>query len=173
MAYDRDEKAVAALANEGATGASSLGELSSVLPSPRFFWLMLPAGKITDDVMRGVAAVASPGDIVIDGGNSFWKHDIERAAFLKERDLHFVDVGVSGGVWGLERGYCMMIGGAPEQVALLDPIFAALAPESATSRVPNALPPRANGRPSKAMSIAVRRARAISPRWSTTASNTE
>ncbi len=128
VAYDRDDKAVAALTREGATGASSLAEVAAALPSPRIFWIMLPAGAITEEVMREVADVASPSDIVIDGGNSFWKHDIERAAYLKERDLHFVDVGVSGGVWGLERGYCMMIGGDPEQIAHLDPIFAALAP---------------------------------------------
>lgn len=128
VAYDRDEKAVATLVGEGAGWASSLDELAAALPSRRVFWLMLPAGKITDDVMRAVADVASPGDIVIDGGNSFWKHDIERAAYLQERGLHFIDVGVSGGVWGLERGYCMMIGGATEQVAHLDPIFASLAP---------------------------------------------
>ncbi len=128
VAHDRDEQAVAALVTEGATGAASLAEVAAALPSPRIFWIMLPAGGITEQVMRDVSGVASPGDFIIDGGNSFWKHDIERAAFLKERDLHFVDVGVSGGVWGLDRGYCMMIGGAPEQVAHIDPIFAALAP---------------------------------------------
>ncbi|MEO8619272.1 MAG: phosphogluconate dehydrogenase (NAD(+)-dependent, decarboxylating), partial [Sphingomicrobium sp.] len=128
VAHDRDEKAVASLVADGAIGAASLAEVASALPSSRIFWIMLPAGAITEQVMRDVSEVASPGDIIIDGGNSFWKHDIERAAFLKKRDLHFVDVGVSGGVWGLERGYCMMIGGAPEQIAHLDPIFAALAP---------------------------------------------
>ena len=128
VAHDRDDKAVAALVADGATGASSLTEVAAALPTPRIFWLMLPAGKVTDDVMRAVADVASPGDIVIDGGNSFWKHDLERAAFLKERGLHFIDVGTSGGVWGLDRGYCMMIGGEAETVTHCDPIFRALAP---------------------------------------------
>jgi 6-phosphogluconate dehydrogenase len=128
VAYDRDADAVAALAQDGATGASSLGEVAAALPSPAIYWIMLPAGEITEGVMRDIAAIARTGDIIVDGGNSFWKHDLDRAAFLKERGLNFVDVGVSGGVWGLERGYCMMIGGDPETVELLDPIFAALAP---------------------------------------------
>ena len=128
VAFDRDTKAVAELAGEGAEGASSVAEAAAKLGSPGIFWLMLPAGEVTDAVMREVAEAAKAGDIVIDGGNSFWKHDIERAQFLAERGLHFVDVGVSGGVWGLNRGYCMMIGGEPEQVEHLDPIFQALAP---------------------------------------------
>ncbi|MCY7272101.1 MAG: decarboxylating 6-phosphogluconate dehydrogenase [Sphingomonas bacterium] len=128
VAYDRDAAAVAALAKDGAEGAASLDELAGKLPSPAIFWVMLPAGKITDSVMREIADVAKPGAIVIDGGNSFWKHDIERSKYLAERDMHFVDVGVSGGVWGLTRGYCMMIGGPKEQVDLLDPLFATLAP---------------------------------------------
>jgi 6-phosphogluconate dehydrogenase len=128
VAYDRDPSVVAALAADGAEAAASLNEVAAKLSSPRIFWIMLPAGTITEQVMRDIADIASPGDIVIDGGNSFWKHDIQRAAYLAERDLHFVDVGVSGGVWGLDRGYCMMIGGDAAQVDRLDPIFAALAP---------------------------------------------
>ncbi len=141
VAHDRDDKAVAALVAEGATGAANLAEVAAALPAPRVFWLMLPAGKITDDVMHAVASVATPGDIIVDGGNSFWKHDLERAAFLTDKGLHFVDVGVSGGVWGLDRGYCMMIGGEAEQVAHLDPVFQALAPGMGTiARTGPALP---------------------------------
>lgn len=128
VAYDRDADAVAALAKDGAIGAASLEEAAAALPSPAIYWIMLPAGPVTEGVMRDIAGVAKPGDIIVDGGNSFWKHDLERAKWLAERDLRLVDVGVSGGVWGLERGYCMMIGGPEQEVAHLDPIFAALAP---------------------------------------------
>ncbi|MCY7280883.1 MAG: NADP-dependent phosphogluconate dehydrogenase, partial [Sphingomonas bacterium] len=128
VAYDRDASAVAGLMADGAEGAASLEEVAAKLPSPAIFWVMLPAGEITDSVMRAIADIASPGDIVIDGGNSFWKHDIERSKYLAEREMHFIDVGVSGGVWGLTRGYCMMIGGPEKQVDLLDPLFVTLAP---------------------------------------------
>ena len=128
VAYDRDAAAVAGLVGEGAQGAASLEELAGKLDSPAIYWVMLPAGAITDAVMRQIGDIAKAGDIVIDGGNSFWKHDLEHAKYLSEKQLHFVDVGVSGGVWGLERGYCMMIGGPKQQVDLLDPIFNTLAP---------------------------------------------
>lgn len=128
VAYDLNADAVAKLVGEGATGADSLDEVASMLEAPAIYWIMLPAGEITDNIMRQIAAIARPGDVVIDGGNSFWKHDLERAKWLGEKQLHFVDVGVSGGVWGLERGYCMMIGGPNDQVDYLDPIFKALAP---------------------------------------------
>ncbi len=128
VAYDRDAKAVAEAARHGAIPAASLEEVAAKLDSPAIYWVMLPAGEITDQVMRDIAEIAKSGDILIDGGNSFWKHDIARAKYLGERDLHFIDVGVSGGVWGLERGYCMMIGGPKAQVDLLDPVFQCLAP---------------------------------------------
>ncbi len=128
VAFDRDPKAVAELAGEGAQGAASIAEAAATLGSPTTFWLMLPAGEVTGTVLREVAEVAKPGDVIVDGGNSFWKHDLEHARYLAERGLHFIDVGVSGGVWGLKRGYCMMIGGETEQVELLDPVFQALAP---------------------------------------------
>ena len=128
VAYDRDAKAVADAQGHGAIPATSLAEVAENLGSPAIYWVMLPAGAVTDSVMRDIAALAKPGDIVVDGGNSFWKHDLERAKYLAERDMHFIDVGVSGGVWGLDRGYCMMIGGPKEQVDLLDPIFQTLAP---------------------------------------------
>ena len=128
VAYDRDAKAVADAQGHGAIPATSLAEVAENLDSPAIYWVMLPAGAVTDSVMRDIAAIAKPGDIVVDGGNSFWKHDLERAKYLAERDMHFIDVGVSGGVWGLDRGYCMMIGGPKEQVDLLNPIFHTLAP---------------------------------------------
>ena len=128
VAYDRDPAAVEEARCHGAIPASALADVAQKLDSPAIYWVMLPAGEITDSVMRDIADIAKPGDIVIDGGNSFWKHDIQRSKFLSERDMHFIDVGVSGGVWGLDRGYCMMIGGPKEQVDLLDPVFQTLAP---------------------------------------------
>jgi 6-phosphogluconate dehydrogenase len=128
VVYDRDAKAVANLAGEGATGTSGLEALVGKLKAPRTVWVMLPAGKITDDTISELAKLLKPEDVVIDGGNTFWKDDIRRARMLKEHGIHYVDVGTSGGIWGLERGYCMMIGGDKAIVDRLDPIFAALAP---------------------------------------------
>ncbi len=128
VVYDSDAKAVATLSRDGATGVSGLDRLVRQLHAPRAVWVMLPAGKITEDVIAELAALLTAGDIVLDGGNTFWKDDIRRAKMLRERGIHHIDVGTSGGVWGLERGYCMMIGGAKEIVDRLDPIFRALAP---------------------------------------------
>jgi 6-phosphogluconate dehydrogenase len=128
VVYDRDAKAVKGLAGEGAAGAGGLEELARKLKKPRAVWIMLPAGEITEGTVRELGTLLEPGDVVIDGGNSFWKDDIRRAAALEQRGLHYVDVGTSGGVWGLERGYCMMIGGEKNVIDRLDPIFAALAP---------------------------------------------
>jgi 6-phosphogluconate dehydrogenase len=128
VAYDRDQQAVATLAGEGAIGASSLEDMHAKLDDPAIFWVMLPAGKPTDDTIEALSAICGRREIIIDGGNTFYKDDIKRARYLAEKDIRYVDVGTSGGVWGLERGYCMMIGGDPETVALLDPIFEALAP---------------------------------------------
>src|SRR5438874_2916280 len=128
IVYDRDAKAVAALTHHGATGTAGLDELVRQLRKPRAVWIMLPAGKITETTITELADRLEPEDIVLDGGNTFWKDDIRRAKALRERDIHYVDVGTSGGIWGLERGYCMMIGGEKEVVDRLDPIFAALAP---------------------------------------------
>jgi len=128
VVYDHDPNAVAALARDGASGAEGLDTLVSQLPSPRAIWLMLPAGKITEDTIVQLASLLAADDIVIDGGNTFWKDDIRRAKMLKGRAIHYVDVGTSGGVWGLERGYCMMIGGPKAVVDRLDPLFKALAP---------------------------------------------
>jgi 6-phosphogluconate dehydrogenase len=128
VVYDRDAKAVTALAQERATPASDLHDLVRQLGKPRAVWVMLPAGKITETTIGELAQRLEPQDIVLDGGNSFWKDDIRRAKTLRERNIHYVDVGTSGGIWGLERGYCMMIGGDKEIVDYLDPIFAALSP---------------------------------------------
>jgi 6-phosphogluconate dehydrogenase len=128
VVYDHDANAVAALSRDGAKGANGLDKLVQQLRPPRAVWVMLPAGKITEDVITELAKLLAAGDIVLDGGNTFWRDDIRRAKMLKECSIHHVDVGTSGGVWGLDRGYCMMIGGDKAIVDRLDPIFAALAP---------------------------------------------
>ena len=130
VAFDREPKAVAALT--GATGAASLKEMVEKLDTPRAVWVMLPAGKITDDTIFALGDLLSAGDVVIDGGNTFYKDDIRRAKELKKKNIGYVDCGTSGGVWGLGRGYCMMIGGDEAVVKRLDPIFAALAPGAGT-----------------------------------------
>jgi 6-phosphogluconate dehydrogenase len=127
VAYDRNAEAVAALAKQGAVGAGSLEDLAGELDTPAIYWVMLPAGEPTESTIDALASFARPGDIIIDGGNSFYKDDIHRSKALADKGIRYVDVGTSGGVWGLERGYCMMIGGDKETVAFLDPIFDALA----------------------------------------------
>ncbi|MDR6952539.1 6-phosphogluconate dehydrogenase [Ancylobacter sp. 3268] len=128
IVWDRNSSAVGELAGEGMSGAAGLADLVSKLAAPRAVWVMLPAGAPTEDTVNALAGLMSPGDIIIDGGNTFYKDDIRRAETLEPQGLHYIDVGTSGGVWGLERGYCMMIGGTKEAVDHLDPIFAALAP---------------------------------------------
>jgi 6-phosphogluconate dehydrogenase len=128
VVYDRDPKPGEALAKEGATVSAGLADLVSKLDKPRAVWVMLPAGEITERTVDELAGLLEPGDIVIDGGNSFYKDDIARAARLGERGVRYLDVGTSGGVWGLERGYCMMIGGDKAAFEHLDPIFETLAP---------------------------------------------
>jgi 6-phosphogluconate dehydrogenase len=128
VAYDRDQKAVSTLSAEGAAGAGDLAALLKKLSKPRIVWVMLPAGEITEGTIRQLGETLDAGDIIIDGGNTFWKDDVRRARELKARRIHYVDVGTSGGVWGLERGYCMMIGGEKDVVAHIDPILSALAP---------------------------------------------
>ena len=127
VVYDVNKSAVAELVKEGAVGAASLDELAKKLKAPRPVWLMVPAGYV-DSTLKDLSPKLSEGDIVIDGGNSYYIDDIRRAKDLKAKGLHYVDVGTSGGVWGLERGYCMMIGGEEAIVKRLDPIFATLAP---------------------------------------------
>ena len=124
---DRNPEAVQALVDEGATGAASLDEFIAKLNSPRAIWLMIPAALV-DTILDQLLTVVEPGDVIIDGGNSYYIDDIRRARELKAKSIHYVDVGTSGGVWGLERGYCQMIGGEHDVVAHLDPIFKTLAP---------------------------------------------
>jgi 6-phosphogluconate dehydrogenase len=128
VVYDRDARPGQQVAGEGALAVTSLDELVGALASPRAVWLMLPAGDATEAAIARLVPMLSPGDAVIDGGNTFWKDDIRRARDLAGHGLHYVDVGTSGGVWGLERGYCLMIGGEAAVVERLDPIFSALAP---------------------------------------------
>ena len=127
VVYDVNADAVAGMEGEGATGATSVEDFVAKLDVPRAAWLMVPAGY-TGDTIEEVSKAMSSGDIIIDGGNSHYHDDIRHAATLKERGLHFVDVGTSGGVFGLERGYCLMIGGEDDIVPLLDPLFEAIAP---------------------------------------------
>lgn len=128
VVYDRDPDARAALEKEGVTAATDLGAVVAQLESPRTVWVMLPAGEATETAISDLQSFMSAGDTIIDGGNTFWKDDIRRAKKLQESGIDYVDVGTSGGVWGLERGYCLMIGGRKEVVDRLDPIFAALCP---------------------------------------------
>jgi 6-phosphogluconate dehydrogenase len=128
VAYDVNPDAVSQLASEGAEGASSLEEMASKLSAPRSVWIMVPAGEITEQTVEKVAAVLEAGDAIIDGGNSYYRDDIRRAAKVGEQGIDYVDCGTSGGVFGLERGYCLMIGGPDRAVERLDPIFASLAP---------------------------------------------
>ena len=127
VVFDMSSKAVEALVAEKATGARDLKDLVNKLEKPRALWLMVPAG-VVDETISQIAPLLDAGDILIDGGNSYYIDDIRRAKELEARRIHYADVGTSGGVWGLERGYCMMIGGEPQIVGSLDPIFRTLAP---------------------------------------------
>src|SRR5882757_5294899 len=145
VVFDRSADSIKSLAADGAVGAESLEDFVAKLETPRVAWLMVPAGA-TGSMVDKLAALMEPGDIIIDGGNSNYRDDIDRAAALVPRGIHYVDVGVSGGVWGLDRGYCLMIGGEAEVVRHLDPIFEALAPGIATA----ARTPGTSGAPSSA-----------------------
>jgi 6-phosphogluconate dehydrogenase len=131
VVFDRSRQAVEELVSANATGSSSLEDLASKLDQPRAVWLMAPAA-VVDGLIADLVPHLDPGDILIDGGNSYYIDDIRRAKELAAKEIHYVDVGTSGGVWGLERGYCMMIGGEKEAVGRLDPILAALAPGAGT-----------------------------------------
>ena len=128
VVHDKNPTVLNELASEGARGAYSLEEMVMNLPKPRVVWIMLPAGAITEAAVNDLSNLLSPDDIIIDGGNSFYKDDVRRARELNPFGIHYVDVGTSGGVWGLERGYCLMIGGEKDVVDYLDPIFDSLAP---------------------------------------------
>ncbi len=130
VVHDISPDAVEALADDGAIGADSLADLAAALPAPRAVWVMVPAGRITAATIAVVAEVLEPGDTIIDGGNTHYTDDLRHAAALREKGIHHVDVGTSGGIWGAERGYCLMIGGEPDPIGRLTPIFASLAPGS-------------------------------------------
>jgi 6-phosphogluconate dehydrogenase len=132
VVYDRDPKAVDGLAQDGATGVKSLEAMVEALTPPRAVWVMLPAGGPTEETVAALGKLMTQGDTIIDGGNSFYKDDIRRAKALEPAGITYMDVGTSGGVWGLERGYCMMIGGEAKAVDRLDPILKTLAPGSGT-----------------------------------------
>src|SRR5438874_4408669 len=128
VVYDRNAETVDALVKEGAVAARSLEEVAEKLNTPRAVWIMLPSGAPTEETVLAFSKLLAAGDAIIDGGNSFYKDDVRRSALLKPSGIHYLDVGTSGGVWGLERGYCMMIGGDQASAERLDPIFATLAP---------------------------------------------
>ncbi|WP_460083112.1 phosphogluconate dehydrogenase (NAD(+)-dependent, decarboxylating) [Pseudomonas sp. H3_H05] len=128
VVYDRNAAFVENLRQEGATGVADLPALVAGLEKPRAVWVMLPAGAPTEDTINVLSELLEPGDVIIDGGNTYYKDDIRRSQALSEKGLSYMDVGTSGGVWGLERGYCMMIGGEAEVVKRLDPLFDSLAP---------------------------------------------
>ncbi len=137
VVFDVNPKAVDELAQHGAIATASLKDVAAKLKAPRTVWIMLPAGKITEDTIHALSSILQKGDTIIDGGNTFWQDDVRRAQALKEKGIHYIDVGTSGGIWGYERGYCMMIGGDKANVDRLDPIFATLAPgESGVPRTP-------------------------------------
>jgi 6-phosphogluconate dehydrogenase len=140
VVYDRNQQAIDAVVKDGAHGATSPEDMVKALgDSPRAVWVMLPSGAITEEAVQNFGKLLGKGDIIIDGGNTYYKDDIKRAKALREHGIHYIDVGTSGGVWGLERGYCMMIGGDKEAVDHLDPIFDTLAPGIGTT-------PRTKGR---------------------------
>ena len=128
VVYDRNDAVVHGLADKGATASTGLADMVAKLTPPRAIWVMLPAGKITEATVADLAELLDSGDTIIDGGNTYYKDDIRRARELSGKGITYVDVGTSGGIWGIERGYCMMIGGEKAAVERLDPIFAALAP---------------------------------------------
>jgi len=128
VVYDRNPENVKQLTAEGAGGAGSLEELVQKLSQPRAAWVMVPSGEATESTVGGLARLMEPDDTIIDGGNSYFKDDVRRSASLRQQKLNYLDVGTSGGIWGVERGYCMMIGGPADTVRRLDPIFKTLAP---------------------------------------------
>jgi 6-phosphogluconate dehydrogenase len=137
VVYDVNDDTVKELEGEGATGTGSLEELVPALQEPRAVWVMVPAGQITEETVSALGERMEAGDVIIDGGNSYYRDDIARAAKLSQKGIHYVDVGTSGGVWGLERGYSLMIGGEAQVVERLGPLFAAIAPGvEAAARTP-------------------------------------
>ena len=173
VVHDMQPAAIAALQKEGAIGAATLDDLAAKTARPRAVWLMVPAAAV-DAELAQLVPYLDPGDVVIDGGNSYYRDDIRRAEALTASGHHYVDVGTSGGVAGLERGYCLMIGGEVETVERLTPIFAALAPgiDAAARTHGRADAPAPRTAPSRVSCTAARPGPATSSRWSTTASST-
>src|SRR5262245_56890496 len=170
VVFDMSPQAVAEMVKEKAVGTGSLAEFAKALSKPRAVWLMVPAG-VVDKTIADLLPHLEPGDILIDGGNSYYIDDIRRATEMKPKSIHYVDVGTSGGVWGLERGYCMMVGGEPDTVKRLEPIFTTLAPgRGDIARTPGR--EKIGGTAEQAGCIAGRTAPVISSRWCTTASST-
>jgi 6-phosphogluconate dehydrogenase len=128
VGFDRNESHIAELTADGLVAAASLQDVAAKLSAPRIFWVMLPAGAATESTVAELRSLSHAGDVIIDGGNTFFKDDIRRSKECAAAGVHYVDVGTSGGIWGLDRGYCLMIGGEPGVVEMLDPIFNALAP---------------------------------------------
>ena len=128
-AFDQGAEPRSEIAKEGGIAAASLEELVKKLACPRAVWLMLPAGKPTEETITALSSLLSPGDVIIDGGNSYYKDDVRRAGELTTRGIHYLDAGVSGGVWGLELGYCLMVGGPEKEFSRLEPVFKTLAPK--------------------------------------------
>ena len=129
-AFNRTADKTRTLVAEGARGAESLADLVNMLRGPRIVWLMLPAGRVVDEHIDQLTGLLSPGDIIVDGGNSYFKDDLRRSAKLAEKQIQYLDAGVSGGIWGLDIGYCMMIGGEKKTFEHLSPVFTTLAPEN-------------------------------------------
>jgi 6-phosphogluconate dehydrogenase len=132
VVFDQNPQTVAGLVGQNITGAGDLADLVAKLTRPRNVWVMLPAGQITEQTVAELGRLLEAGDTIIDGGNAFFQDDVRRAREMKHKGIHYLDCGTSGGVWGLERGYCLMIGGDQEAVERLDPIFAALSPGEGT-----------------------------------------
>jgi 6-phosphogluconate dehydrogenase len=132
VVFDQNPETVAGLAGKGIVGSTDLADLVARLTKPRNVWVMLPAGEITEQTVAELGRLLDAGDTIVDGGNAFFQDDVRRAREMKAKGIHYVDCGTSGGVWGLERGYCLMIGGDKEAVERLDPIFAALSPGEGT-----------------------------------------
>jgi 6-phosphogluconate dehydrogenase len=135
VAFDRDPDAVEAAVVAGAEGAASLGELCEQLSAPRVVWLMVPAGDVTETTIRELGGILADGDVIVDGGNSDWRDSLRRAEQLAAGGIRLVDCGTSGGIWGLEGGYCLMVGGVEEAIAVVEPAFLALAAEDGYAHV--------------------------------------
>ena len=171
VVYDHTQEHVKQIAGEGAVGSESLADLASKLTPPRSVWAMVPAGDITEQVVHDIAEVLEEGDAIIDGGNSYYRDDIRRAAEVGEKGIDYIDCGTSGGVFGLDRGYCLMIGGPDAPVERLDPIFKSLPPVSSPPSAPRGAAASPT-RPRTDTSTADQTGRATSSRWSTTGSST-